>query len=106
MSWLKGLQGNEPDRYVEPEDTPKVADPAIANRNVSTKSANQPFLAYVLPFCRLLLVMTSPVDTKRTARSKRPSEMRGWNGRNYGTKRLHEAKKLGPKNAILQKHMR
>lgn len=47
MSWLKTTFGTEPERYVEPEDTPKVADPAIPNRMVSTKAANQPFLACV-----------------------------------------------------------
>lgn len=31
------------------DDSPKVADPSIPNRMVSTKNANKPFLSYVLP---------------------------------------------------------
>lgn len=46
MSWLPSLFGKEPEPYVEPSDTPKVPDPSIPNRMVSTKSANRPFLAY------------------------------------------------------------
>ncbi|KAF7331758.1 Sterol metabolism-related protein [Mycena kentingensis (nom. inval.)] len=46
MSWMGGLTGQEPERYVAPEDEPKVADPAIPDRMVSAKTANQPFLAH------------------------------------------------------------
>ncbi|PFH52566.1 hypothetical protein AMATHDRAFT_56607 [Amanita thiersii Skay4041] len=47
MSWLSALSGGDPPApYKEPDDTPKVRDPAIPNRMVSTKPANRPFLAY------------------------------------------------------------
>ncbi|KAF9042563.1 cytochrome b5 [Hymenopellis radicata] len=46
MSWLKGLTGEPVEPYVEPASTPKVDDPAIPNRKVSTKQANKPFLSY------------------------------------------------------------
>ncbi|KAJ7873392.1 cytochrome b5-like heme/steroid binding domain-containing protein [Mycena olivaceomarginata] len=46
MSWMGGLTGKEPERYVAPPDEPKVADPHIPDRLVSNKSANQPFLAH------------------------------------------------------------
>ncbi|KAF7301593.1 Sterol metabolism-related protein [Mycena indigotica] len=46
MSWMSGLTGQEPERYVVPESEPKVADPHIPDRMVSAKKANQPFLAY------------------------------------------------------------
>ncbi|KAF8900025.1 cytochrome b5-like heme/steroid binding domain-containing protein [Mucidula mucida] len=46
MSWLKGLSGEPVEPYVEPASTPKVDDPAIPNRKVSTKQANKPFLSH------------------------------------------------------------
>ncbi|KAL1665622.1 cytochrome b5-like heme/steroid binding domain-containing protein [Schizophyllum commune] len=48
MSWLGDFApGAEPRQpYREPDDTPKVPDPSIPGRMVSTKKANQPFLAY------------------------------------------------------------
>nr|GAT46230.1 sterol metabolism-related protein [Mycena chlorophos] len=46
MSWFIGLTGQEPDRYIVPETEPKVPDPRIPDRMVSTKKANQPFLAH------------------------------------------------------------
>ncbi|KAJ7162625.1 cytochrome b5-like heme/steroid binding domain-containing protein [Mycena crocata] len=46
MSWMGGLTGAEPDRYVAPADEPKVKDPHIPDRMVSAKAANQPFLAH------------------------------------------------------------
>ncbi|PBK73043.1 cytochrome b5 [Armillaria solidipes] len=46
MSWLKGLNGEAPKPYIEPESTPKVEDPSIPKRMVSTKQANKPFLAH------------------------------------------------------------
>ncbi|KAJ7047776.1 cytochrome b5-like heme/steroid binding domain-containing protein [Mycena alexandri] len=46
MSWMGGLTGAEPERYVAPADEPKVKDPHIPDRMVSAKSANQPFLAH------------------------------------------------------------
>ncbi len=47
MSWLKEMVGGEVMPPFELDD-PKVEDPAIPNRMVSTKSANRPFLTYVL----------------------------------------------------------
>ncbi|PPR02474.1 hypothetical protein CVT24_002023 [Panaeolus cyanescens] len=46
MSWIGELSGGKPpEPYID--DSPnKVPDPNIPNRMVSTKSANQPFLAY------------------------------------------------------------
>ena len=44
------MAGGEPMApYVEPDgpSNPKVNDPTIPNRMVSTKAANRPFLAYV-----------------------------------------------------------
>ncbi|KAJ7638445.1 cytochrome b5-like heme/steroid binding domain-containing protein [Roridomyces roridus] len=46
MSWMSGLTGQEPERYVPPPDELKVPDPSIPDRMVSAKSANQPFLAH------------------------------------------------------------
>ncbi|KAJ7762813.1 cytochrome b5-like heme/steroid binding domain-containing protein [Mycena maculata] len=46
MSWMSGLTGQEPERYVAPLDEEKVADPSIPDRMVSAKAANQPFLAH------------------------------------------------------------
>ncbi|KAJ3566966.1 hypothetical protein NP233_g6669 [Leucocoprinus birnbaumii] len=47
MSWLKEMAGGEAmPPYVEPDSNPKVKDPAIPNRMVSTKPANRPFLAH------------------------------------------------------------
>ncbi|KAI0034435.1 cytochrome b5-like heme/steroid binding domain-containing protein [Vararia minispora EC-137] len=44
MSWISNIEG-EPDlTYVDPH--PKVPDPSIPNRMVSTKRANKPYLAY------------------------------------------------------------
>jgi hypothetical protein len=51
MSWLKEMSGGEKmPPYVEADSSsnPKVKDPSIPNRMVSTKPANRPFLAYVL----------------------------------------------------------
>ncbi|KAI0260921.1 cytochrome b5 [Gloeopeniophorella convolvens] len=44
MSWIGNIEG-KPDPNFK-DDGPKVADPAIPDRMVSTKRANQPFLAY------------------------------------------------------------
>jgi hypothetical protein len=52
MSWISNPQGR-PDRNFR-DDGPKVPDPAIPDRMVSTKRANQPFLAYVF-------VLSSPI---------------------------------------------
>ncbi|KAJ6510246.1 cytochrome b5-like heme/steroid binding domain-containing protein [Mycena vitilis] len=46
MSWMGGLTGQEPPRYVPPADEAKVQDPHIPDRMVSAKAANQPFLAH------------------------------------------------------------
>ncbi|KAJ7122851.1 cytochrome b5-like heme/steroid binding domain-containing protein [Mycena epipterygia] len=46
MSWMGGLTGQEPDRYVPPPDEAKVKDPHIPDRMVSAKAANQPFLQH------------------------------------------------------------
>ncbi|KAJ6516302.1 cytochrome b5-like heme/steroid binding domain-containing protein [Mycena sanguinolenta] len=46
MSWLAGLTGQQPPRYVPPPDELKVKDPNIPDRMVSNKTANQPFLAH------------------------------------------------------------
>jgi len=43
MSWLANMEGR-PDPNFRDEE-PKVPDPAIPNRMVSTKRANRPFLA-------------------------------------------------------------
>jgi hypothetical protein len=51
MSWIKEMAGGEAmPPYVETDSpsNPKVKDPSIPNRMVSTKPANRPFLAYVL----------------------------------------------------------
>ena len=48
MSWLAGLgTGEEPPPYKD-TSTDKVPDPSIPDRMVSNKTANRPFLAYVL----------------------------------------------------------
>lgn len=48
MSWImSGVNGEEPEKYVEPADSPKVPDPSIPNRMVADKAANKPFLAWV-----------------------------------------------------------
>ncbi|EIM88392.1 cytochrome b5 [Stereum hirsutum FP-91666 SS1] len=44
MSWLTNMEG-KPDPNFK-DDSPKVADPSIPNRMVSTKNANKPFLSY------------------------------------------------------------
>ncbi|THH21048.1 hypothetical protein EW146_g425 [Bondarzewia mesenterica] len=44
MSWITNLDGKPDTTYKD--DSPKVADPSIPNRMVSTKRANRPFLAY------------------------------------------------------------
>ncbi|KAJ7067939.1 hypothetical protein C8F01DRAFT_1364370 [Mycena amicta] len=46
MSWMSGLTGQEPEKYISPADEPKVADPHIPDRMVSAKTPNQPFLAH------------------------------------------------------------
>ncbi|CAK5262679.1 unnamed protein product [Mycena citricolor] len=46
MSWLGGLTGQDVPTYVTPKDEAKVQDPAIKDRMVSAKSANQPFLRH------------------------------------------------------------
>jgi hypothetical protein len=54
MSWLMNPHGNAPVRSpgaappTDEDELPKVPDPNIADRMVSTKPANQPFLACVL----------------------------------------------------------
>lgn len=48
MSWLAGVAGGEDPPPYKDTSTDKVPDPSIPNRMVSNKSANQPFLAYVL----------------------------------------------------------
>jgi hypothetical protein len=45
MSWITNPEGRPDPNFRD--DGPKVADPAIPDRLVSTKRANQPFLAYV-----------------------------------------------------------
>jgi hypothetical protein len=45
MSWITNIDG-KPDPNFK-DDGPKVPDPAIPDRMVSTKRANQPFLKYV-----------------------------------------------------------
>jgi len=44
MSWISNIDGRPDPNFRD--DTPKVPDPAIPDRMVSTKRANQPFLAY------------------------------------------------------------
>ncbi|KAK7061355.1 sterol metabolism-related protein [Favolaschia claudopus] len=46
MSWMSGLTGQEPPRYVAPPEELTVPDPHIPDRLVSNKTANQPFLAH------------------------------------------------------------
>ncbi|KAJ6567286.1 hypothetical protein DFH09DRAFT_1314402 [Mycena vulgaris] len=49
MSWMGGLTGQEPDRYIAPTDGASwqlSSDPSIPDRMVSAKAANQPFLAH------------------------------------------------------------
>ncbi|KAJ7087244.1 cytochrome b5-like heme/steroid binding domain-containing protein [Mycena belliarum] len=46
MSWMGGLTGQEPARYVAPSDGASLPDPSIPDRMVSAKAANQPFLAH------------------------------------------------------------
>lgn len=46
MSWITNIEGKPDPNYKD--DGPKVADPAIPDRMVSTKRANQPFLKCVL----------------------------------------------------------
>jgi hypothetical protein len=43
MSWISNMEG-KPDPNFK-DDDPKVPDPVIPNRMVSTKRANRPFLA-------------------------------------------------------------
>lgn len=43
MSWISNMEGNPDPNFKD--DGPKVPDPAIPDRMVSTKRANQPFLA-------------------------------------------------------------
>ncbi len=43
MSWITNMEGNPDPNFKD--DGPKVPDPAIPDRMVSTKRANQPFLA-------------------------------------------------------------
>ena len=42
MSWITNIEGKPDPNYKD--EGPKVADPAIPDRMVSTKRANQPFL--------------------------------------------------------------
>ncbi|KAI0052562.1 cytochrome b5 [Auriscalpium vulgare] len=44
MSWLGNIEATPDPTYVD--ENPKVADPGIPNRMVSTKGPNKPFLAY------------------------------------------------------------
>ncbi|KAI9433298.1 cytochrome b5 [Lactarius indigo] len=44
MSWISNIEGKPDPNYKD--DGPKVPDPAIPDRMVSTKRANQPFLSY------------------------------------------------------------
>ncbi|KAI0313445.1 cytochrome b5 [Amylostereum chailletii] len=44
MSWMGNLEGEHDPNFVD--ENPKVPDPSIPNRMVSTKRANKPFLAY------------------------------------------------------------
>lgn len=50
MSWLMNPHGDAPVRSgaTDEDMSPKVPDPNIADRTVSTKPANQPFIACVL----------------------------------------------------------
>lgn len=48
MSWITNINA-KPDPNFK-DDGPKVPDPAIPDRMVSTKRANQPFLKCVLSF--------------------------------------------------------
>lgn len=49
MSWLLNPHGDPPvaNTTTKEDEEPKVADPSIPGRKVSTKKANQPFLACV-----------------------------------------------------------
>jgi len=44
MSWITNIDGKHDPNFKD--DTPKVADPSIPNRMVSTKTANKPYLAH------------------------------------------------------------
>ena len=52
MSWITNIDARPDPNFKD--DGPKVPDPAIPNRMVSTKSANQPFLKCVLSFTHTL----------------------------------------------------
>jgi len=65
MSWMSGLTGQEPERYVPPPDEAKVPDPYIPDRMVSAKSANQPFLAHKEYRDRQAALHTAWVEKKR-----------------------------------------
>lgn len=59
MSWIGELTGGKaPAPYVADPSEEKVADPNIAGRMVSRKSANQPFLKYVFGYQRFIKYLT------------------------------------------------
>jgi len=65
MSWFREMVGGEAMPPFEPDDPScsEVEDPAIPNRMVSTKSANRPFLAYVL-------IMSFSIKSKRELKAR------------------------------------
>lgn len=73
MSWFSNPEGRPDPNFVD--DGPKVADPAIPDRMVSTKRANQPFLAYVSPLAYVSAAfnVSFRLGTKPTATNKRKS---------------------------------
>jgi hypothetical protein len=69
MSWLMNPHGDAPVRpgaaLSDEDKLPKVPDPNIADRMVSTKTANQPFLAWVLFHSIVCVRLTVCEDTRR-----------------------------------------
>lgn len=104
MSWLAGLaRGEEPPPYKD-TSTDKVPDPSIPNRMVSNKSANQPFLAYVLKdqysvFPTDMLLINK--DIRNTEQIRRHYMPLGWRRKRRAMKRLLEEKKWDLLSAIL-----
>src|SRR6266702_4588142 len=68
MSWITNIDG-KPDPNFK-DDGPKVADPAIPDRMVSTKRANQPFLSCVFHSFTNDYSPLSRLGTKHTATSR------------------------------------
>lgn len=84
------------------DDYPKVPDPAIPNRMVSTKQANRPFLKYVLfgfavrPPLRVQRVSIG-VPSYSEYRTKREAEHAAWLGRKKErSERLARGEAVGP----------